>query len=294
MNALPETGSSATKSCLKSFHAPPRPDAPVVLILPHAGGSATFYYELSSDLSARANVLVAQYPGRQDRFREAPAESVEALTAPILAELQASLSRSTPVLVFGHSMGALIGFELALALESLNYAVQLFAASSRNAPHLTNSALNAKHSDQALVRELTDMGGTDPELFDFPELLESALRTLRADLRVVERYRPEPQRILSCTVLTLIGRDEKHVDADGAAAWSGYTRGEHRSVIMPGGHFYLAQPQQRAELAQQLSAALPGGPSLAASQSSPGHPPSGPASVAGKPRHERGKGLGSA
>lgn len=278
---------------LRSFHASPRPEAPVVLLLPHAGGSASYYYDLSADLAANAQVVVAQYPGRHDRFHEAAAISILELAHPIAAALRDYISPSAPIVVFGHSMGSFVGYEVALELERIGRTVRLFVASGRSAPDVNERAMTGDQPAETLIAELTSMGGTDPELFRYPELLQIVLRTLRADLRTLDGYRHDPNRRLQCEVLTVVGRDDHHVTPEGAAQWRGHTAGEQRTMTMPGGHFFLAKPRQRRELARTIGAAIPAATPAASSLAEPWQQPQSTASTATPrtPRHERGEGT---
>lgn len=92
------------------------PDAAVrLLCLPHAGGSASFYFPVAQALSPSVEVLAVQYPGRQDRRMEPLIDDIHTLADRITEELSAY--RDKPLALFGHSMGAVLGFEVAQRLE---------------------------------------------------------------------------------------------------------------------------------------------------------------------------------
>lgn len=91
---------------VRRYH--PAPDAPTrLLCLPHAGGSASYYFPASRTLSPRIEVLAVQYPGRQDRRTEPCVESIDELADKVVDTVKGWTDR--PLAVFGHSMGATLG-----------------------------------------------------------------------------------------------------------------------------------------------------------------------------------------
>ncbi|MGH3530086.1 MAG: thioesterase II family protein, partial [Pseudonocardiaceae bacterium] len=113
----------------------PRPGARLRLIcLPPAGGGASRYRNWPTHLPEEVEVVSVQFPGRENRFNEPPIESMTQLVDLLLDELAGYFTR--PFAFFGHSMGALIAFELTRRLRPSGVApVHLFASGCR-APHL--------------------------------------------------------------------------------------------------------------------------------------------------------------
>src|SRR5262249_29653456 len=103
----------STDLWVRRFHPAPSAGSRLVC-LPHAGGSASYFLPISRGLSPQVEVLAVQYPGRQDRRAEPCIEDVGGLADQITASLQPWIDR--PVALFGHSMGAILGFEVALRL----------------------------------------------------------------------------------------------------------------------------------------------------------------------------------
>ena len=112
---------------IRRFHHAPNHVHERVIVLPHAGGSANFYWGLFAELSASGMECMAiQYPGRQDRFEEEMIESIEEY-ADLIAEVLTGLD-DKPTILFGHSMGASIGYNL-LARQELPF-VDVFMVSA--------------------------------------------------------------------------------------------------------------------------------------------------------------------
>src|SRR5580693_3664644 len=116
---MPESGGR----WVRHFH----PSATAVsrlICFPHAGGSASYYFPVSAALSPNIEVLAVQYPGRQDRRNEKNLEDIGEL-ADRAFEAVVPWSKG-PVALFGHSMGAIVAFEVARRLER-NAGISLLA-----------------------------------------------------------------------------------------------------------------------------------------------------------------------
>ncbi|MEU4252578.1 alpha/beta fold hydrolase [Amycolatopsis sp. NPDC026612] len=215
------------------------PDARVRLVcLPHAGGSASFFFPLAKALAPAVEVLAVQYPGRQDRRLEPPVDSIGGLTSRLLDVLRPFDDR--PLALFGHSMGALIGYEVALRMAEtgLPAPVHLFASGRRAPSRYRDDDLRGV-SDERLVAELRKLGGSDAAMLADPELLAMILPAIRSDYRAVETYRHEPGRRLDCPVTVFTGDRDPRVSVDEARAWAGHTTGPAELRVLPGGHFFL-------------------------------------------------------
>ncbi|MFI0897920.1 thioesterase II family protein [Streptomyces sp. NPDC020983] len=208
---------------------------------PHAGGSASYFYPWSRSLRD-VEVLALQYPGRQDRGAEPYLRNVPELADRIHEALAPQLDE--PYAFFGHSMGAVLAFEVAarVARDGLPGPVHLFA-SGRRAPSRTRYEDLHRASTATLVAEMRALGGTDPRVLADPDLLELVLPTVRADYTAVETYRYAPTPPLSCDVTVLIGDTDPKVNLDDAQAWAQHTRGRFCLRTFPGGHFYLEECQ---------------------------------------------------
>ncbi|MFD4628485.1 thioesterase II family protein [Streptomyces sp. NPDC058284] len=224
----------------------PRPEAGVRLVcFPHAGGSATYYQPLaqSPTLLPEAEVLAVQYPGRQDRRRERLVDEI-----PVLADLVTKALLpfgDRPLAFFGHSMGAVLAYEVAQRLgeRTGNEPCHLFV-SGRRAPSVFRPGTVHLLSDAELAAELRRAGGTDPMFLNDEELLAEILPIVRNDYRAIELYRWSPSPPLACPITALIGDRDAQATRDEAAAWRQHTDGPFDLKVFSGGHFYLNTHQQ--------------------------------------------------
>ncbi len=232
---------------IRRYH--PAPAGGVRLVtLPHAGGAATYFHPLSQALSGGAGgaggieVLSVQYPGRQDRRHEPAVESIDRLAEQITATLEPWTGE--PLALFGHSMGATVGFEVARRLERAGTPPVAFFASGRPAPGLERrDRLVHLLDDEGLLTELQRLSGTDPRIFQDDELIRLTLPAIRSDYRAVETYVCEQEAVLDTPVTVLIGDSDPRVGIEDARAWQHRTRGGIDLHVFSGGHFYLADHQ---------------------------------------------------
>jgi surfactin synthase thioesterase subunit len=229
--------SAVSETWIRRFH--PFADSPVRLVcFPHAGGAASFYYPLSAALREHVEVLCVQYPGRHERLREPLIGDIAGLADGVTEALEAW--RGEPLAFFGHSMGAVIAFEVArrLADSGAPGPVRLFA-SGRRAPSAYRNDNVHKGGDAALLADIRALDGTDSALLADEEVLRMALPVLRNDYRAVETYRWLPGAPLDCPVTVLTGDTDPRVTAEEAHAWDEHTAGGLEVRTFDGGHFYL-------------------------------------------------------
>lgn len=217
----------------------PSAGGPTLVCFPHAGGAATAYAPFARALAGDADVLALQYPGRQERLSERCIDDIDELVAAIVPELDGWLDQ--PFALFGHSMGAIVAFEVARVLEHDRGLVPagLFA-SGRRAPSTVRDERVHQGGDPSLLREIRRLGGTPPQLLDDEEIQEMMLPALRGDYRAIETYVWRPGPLLSCPIWALLGAADPLTTPAEAAAWASHTTGDFALHTLPGQHFYLA------------------------------------------------------
>lgn len=218
---------------------PRRPSASLQLVcLPHAGGGASGYRAWSALLPPAVELLVVQYPGREDRFTEPIPEDMATLVAGIADALTVALDR--PYVLFGHSMGSAVAYEVARALAERGHpAPRRLVASGRVAPVRALGGDLHRGDDEALAAELTRLGGTHTEILADRELRRAVLGYVRGDYRIVETYEPRTPEALTCPISVFTGDADPELSPAQAAEWAGLGAGAPDVEVFPGGHFYL-------------------------------------------------------
>ncbi|WP_027344558.1 thioesterase II family protein [Hamadaea tsunoensis] len=236
----------------RQFH--PAPAAPLRLVcFPHAGGAATFYFPVARALAPGVDVVAVQYPGRQDRRGEACVDDIERLADLVVAELRPLCDR--PVAFFGHSMGAMVAYEVARRLEAEGIVPIGLFASGRRAPSTRRHETVHLRDDDGIVRALRELSGTDAAVLADDELVRMILPAIRGDYKAVETYAHTPGRELTCPVHVLIGQADEMSTVDEAEAWRRHTTGPCTVEVFPGGHFFLVEqaPAVLASLRARLA-----------------------------------------
>ncbi len=230
------------------------PGALTLVCLPHAGGSAPYFLPLARALAPAVDVVSVQYPGRQDRRKEPPADSLHVLADQIFDVLDAK--SGTPLVLFGHSMGAVLAYEIARRLERETDDVPLgIIASGRRSPSRHRDENVHLSDDAGIIAEMRELSGTDPGILDDEELMQIVMPALRADYRAVETYRHQPGTPLRAPISVLTGASDPRVSAEEARAWEEVTTGAFSLRTFPGGHFYLNSRHQEVTAAIKESIA---------------------------------------
>ncbi|MFN8596429.1 MAG: thioesterase domain-containing protein [Anaerolineae bacterium] len=206
---------------------------------PYSGAGTTIFRAWSRSFPPEIEVCPVRLPGRENRIDEPPFRQMTALVQATAAALWSYLDR--PFAFFGHSMGALLSFELARLLRR-QYRVepaQLFV-SGHSAPHLrdTDSPCYALPEEE-FVAKLRELHGTPDEVLDNAELRQLILPTLRADFEVCETYAYEEATPLDCPITALGGAQDMFVTRTALEAWAAHTHTRFNAQLLPGDHFFL-------------------------------------------------------
>ncbi|MEV0237981.1 alpha/beta fold hydrolase [Nonomuraea sp. NPDC050786] len=222
--------------------------------LPYAGGSARVFHDWRAALEG-VDVRPLELPGRGLRFSEAPLDRLEPVVADLLETVAAA--DDLPVVIFGYSYGALLGFELAWRLERFHGVrpLHLIVAAAR-APIWPGPITRLSDlSDTQLLKGLRAMNGTPRELLEHRQLMEIMLPVVRADFTVAERYQYRPGPLPSCPVTAFCGADDPVVSRAAMETWAECTRSGFTLHELPGDHFFLRSAREPLlnKLAETLS-----------------------------------------
>jgi medium-chain acyl-[acyl-carrier-protein] hydrolase len=231
---------------------------------PYAGGGASIYRGWAASLPADLEVCPVQLPGRESRMREEPFRRCEDMVPPIADVLRPYMD--LPFVFFGHSMGGLIGFELARELRRRGQPLPLqLLVSGRRAPHLParEKPIHDLPEPEFLV-ELRQLNGTPEEVLQHEELMRLLTPLLRADFSVNETYVYTEEEPFDFGISAFGGLGDEEVTRDDVEAWRDHTRGRFRMRMMPGDHFFLHGSKDLVleavsrDLAEIAATALPG------------------------------------
>jgi surfactin synthase thioesterase subunit len=239
---------------VRVFHRSAESDVRLVCF-PHAGGSASYYFPMSKSLTPGIETLALQYPGRQDRRKEGCIDDISTLADRAFDALRSWDSR--PLAFFGHSMGSILAFEVALRFQDTTdrCPVRLFASGYPAPSRLRGGSIHLR-DDAGIAAELLSMGGTDTRWLEDADLMASVMPAIRADYKAIETHSGKSDSMLDCPITMLVGDSDPETTVAEASAWREHTTGEFDLCVFPGGHFYL--DEHGPAVANMISTTLEG------------------------------------
>ncbi|MBP2645992.1 MAG: Oleoyl-(acyl-carrier-protein) hydrolase [Firmicutes bacterium] len=227
----------SNKSCLRLF------------CFPYAGGGASVFREWVDSFPMEIDVCPIQYPGREKRMTEAPFTLMEPLIDALVSGLQSEFN--IPFAFFGHSLGALISFELVRRLLKRGVSpIHLFISGYRAPVIARRKPPMHLLPDAEFVERLRDYNGTPEAVLANSELMRVLLPTLRADFALHETYVYSPAVPLSCPISAYGGMEDPEVKYKDLILWEAQTIGNFKVHMFPGNHFYIHN--NRKELASSI------------------------------------------
>jgi surfactin synthase thioesterase subunit len=213
--------------------------------IPAAGATAAAYRPWQRWSSPTLTVVPVELPGRGALVAEPPVPDLQRLADWLVESAQADRGPSR-VALLGHSMGALVAFEIAHRLEQRRTAARHLIVLASEAPEAAARPPTRDLSGLATDDQLLDALASHPALPDAVrgdrEVLAMTLPWLRADLRACETYRlPADRPPLSCPITVITGRYDRTVRREEATAWRAHTLGPFRAVSVPAGHDLVAE-----------------------------------------------------
>jgi len=218
-----------------------------------AGSGASVFRSWSEHLPDGVEVCAVQLPGRETRVAEAPYQRMGPLVADLHAAIEGLLDR--PFALFGHSMGALVAFELARRLRIVGAPQprQLFVSAFR-APQLPNPNIRIFHLPDEVLKTVLLKDGTPLDVVRNDELIKAILPTLRADFEVCETYDYTAAPALTMPISVFGGLQDIRVRQPDLAQWEMQAGADFSLTMLPGGHFFINSAQ--VALLEQLSREL--------------------------------------
>lgn len=198
--------------------------------------------------------LAVELPGRGGRLKETPFRKVEDLV-PVLGQL-ISCYMDRPFAFFGHSMGAVIGFELARYMRRVydTMPVHLFVSGRRapTTPEPNPPSYNLPEPE--FVEELRTLNGTPKEVLENPELMRLMIPLLRSDFELIQTYSYVSEPPLDCPITAFGGLADEEVERDVIEPWRQETNARFTLRMLPGDHFFLRTSEAAIAhvLAQEL------------------------------------------
>ncbi|MFE0643721.1 thioesterase II family protein [Streptomyces sp. NPDC058877] len=249
------TAPRTARSWVRPISGRTEPGALRLFCFPYAGAGASVFRAWGAELPEDVQAFAVQLPGREDRFSDRPITDLDELLDALLPALLPYLDR--PFAFFGHSVGAIVSWELARRLQREQGVepVRMMVSGCR-APsvHESREPGELDLSDEELINELRRLNGTPEELLQNPDFAAFILPTVRADLSLFARYAYRPGESLTCPVSVFGGDADPRVAEEHLERWAELTTGRTEVEVFPGGHFFLNE--EREAVLRSVSRAL--------------------------------------
>lgn len=220
---------------------------PVLLCVPPAGAGCAQFRTWQEELGNSISVVGVQLPGRENRWLEPYPRSVEEVVDAVVGELSELLRPGHPMVVFGHSFGALLGYEITKALvhRDVTTPQALVVAACRPPEHWEGSGRRLADDGDEDLEKLLNARGLDPDDLDV-DTRELLLHALRKDARLSASYDPRGRREVDCLLEAWGGEKDETVLPQHVADWSPYAAGKFRRRLFPGGHYFCLKDHASA------------------------------------------------
>ena len=235
---------------------------PRLYIFPHTGGSAEFYVPFARAFTGGTKCVAVQYPGKRAGKDLSQYTSIPDLADRLCDMLKPAETQPGPVAFFGHSMGGLLAFEVALRFEAAGNPIAALFVSAIAAPGLWPRRAELSGSDQQLLALIAEVTGANPEFLNNDQFAATLLPTLRG-LKAIAAYDREPEAVVSCPIHALIAEKDGLATAETVSPWAARTSGEFDLTTFPGDHFYINE--NLPQLSHWVEERIPGsasGPNL--------------------------------
>jgi surfactin synthase thioesterase subunit len=207
--------------------------------IPWSGANASVYREWATGLPGEIETVAVQLPGRSTRRDETPVDRLAPLARQVTRAIDAELrDRPGRFVLFGHSLGALLAYEVARRLVAAGRYPDLAVLSASRAPAQAPRIVLHRLGDADLLAALGRMGGTSPDRLRDRQFLDYFLPLVRTDLTACETFRPALGTTLPCPVSVWAGREDWYAHPEDVGRWHQIAGSAYRSRLFGGGHFF--------------------------------------------------------
>ncbi len=196
--------------------------------------------------------MAVQYPGRKGTHDLSSFTGIPELASAVFDKVAPTVDAETEVAFFGHSMGALVAFEVARRFEEAGLSVRALFVSACAAPGRIGFDY-IPESDRGLLDAVAEMTGVQPEFLENEEFAANILPTLRG-FKAITNYRCEPGATVSSPIYAYHADADEVATHEKVAPWAERTTSEFAIREFSGHHFYLTD--HLADLVGDIEARL--------------------------------------
>jgi surfactin synthase thioesterase subunit len=214
-------------------------DQITLLCVPFAGAGPSFFHPWRELSAGRWRVTSVELPGRERRFMEPPYRNVVEAAKGEIDGVVADLGGGGRTVLFGHSLGAVLAYELVHLLSARGVHVERLVVSGSPGPWTQRERRAAGLKGDEFLARVEEFAGFRHEALDHPEMRDLILPTLQADCEMHESYVPGTDDPVTVPITSLRGASDGLVTAEEAQQWRTATTAGFGYAEFPGDHMYL-------------------------------------------------------
>jgi len=207
--------------------------------LPFAGGNSYSYRDFQAHVDDAIKIVPIELPGRMKRIREPLLTNLETMADDVFAQV-VKTDLTQPYAIYGHSMGAMLGYLLTKRLLQTDTSPRHLFFSGCNAPPFVGKEAKSYLSKDDFITMLKELGGAPQEILDEPQLIDFFEPVLRTDFRALENYVYQPMpAAFDLPMTVLFATEDNETDETSVSAWQQETRQRIEFQKFDGGHFFI-------------------------------------------------------
>jgi medium-chain acyl-[acyl-carrier-protein] hydrolase len=218
-----------------------------LICFPYAGGSASTYLPWIKNLPDNVELIIIQAPGRGTRMGELAYSDMQTLIGDLVKIIPSVLNK--PYILFGHSLGSRIAFELMSQLKKLSHALpQHFIASGSRGPHHKSMKEPIYDlPDDEFIEELKGLNGTPQAVLENKELMELFLPLLKADFEIANRYYYTEKACFDCPITVFGGEYDVDICLSKLSSWGTFFETDADVHLFPENHFFIDSQSKQVQ-----------------------------------------------
>lgn len=208
--------------------------------IPYAGGSSTVYYQWKKYLPKTINIIPVDYKGHGRRCAEELSDTMEDMVEDLFHKIIGCFD-GEEYSFFGHSMGSIVAYELYYRIKESGFKCpeHIFFSGHASPDCRSNAIIKYLLPDEALILEITKMGGFSEAVLQENKLVKTMLPIIRNDFRIIETYQYTPYREkMNCPISILYGVQDT-IGVDDLKRWKRFTIGDCSFYGFNGNHFFI-------------------------------------------------------
>lgn len=229
----------------------------ILFCIPYAGGSATVYMQWKQILGNHIELYPVELAGRGARYDEPHYSNFTSMRNDLAVQIK-QYAGNNQYAIFGHSMGAVLAYELNYLLteEGFPQPVHLFL-SGRPAPvqNAGRKGLLSRLVSEKLGELFHKNEGIPVEIAKRPELAKKFRQVLKSDLRIMNSYDfKAKQAKINCPVTIFSGKQDEISETE-LLAWKDHSNNDCKIIWLNGDHFFLHS--RKEELVSVINQTIP-------------------------------------